>query len=41
MVKAGSFLIRSPLTVVMVCPGGFGKAPGTPCVPNAARGVSG
>src|SRR2546430_15635925 len=27
-VKAGASLIRSPLTVVLVCPGGFGKAPG-------------
>jgi hypothetical protein len=27
-VKAGSSLMRSPLTVVMVCPGGFGSAPG-------------
>ena len=26
--KAGSSLMRSPLTVVMVCPGGFGSAPG-------------
>ena len=31
MVKAGSFLMRSPLTVVMVCPGSFGSAPGPPC----------
>ena len=29
-VKAGASLIRSPLTVVMVCPGGFGRAPGPP-----------
>jgi hypothetical protein len=27
-VKAGASLMRSPLTVVMVCPGGFGSAPG-------------
>jgi len=27
-VKAGASLMRSPLTVVMVCPGGFGRAPG-------------
>src|SRR3954463_14222746 len=27
-VKAGSFLMRSPLTVVMVCPGGLGSEPG-------------
>jgi hypothetical protein len=30
-VKAGSFLMFSPLTVVVVCPGGFGSAPGPPC----------
>src|SRR5262249_56269766 len=29
-VKAGASLMRSPLTVVMVCPGGFGRAPGPP-----------
>src|SRR6476659_868749 len=32
-VKAGESLMRSPLTVVMVCPGGFGSAPGPPSEP--------
>jgi len=38
MVKAGSSLIRSPLTVVMVCPGGFGSEPGPGWEPGAADG---
>ena len=36
MVKAGSSLMRSPLTVVMVCPGGFGSEPGPGCNPGVA-----
>ena len=41
MVKAGSFLMRSPLTVVMVCPGGFGSEPGPGCDPGVvADGVT-
>ena len=40
-VKAGSFLMRSPLTVVMVCPGGFGSEPGPGCEPGVvADGVT-
>ena len=41
-VKAGESLMRSPLTVVMVCPGGFGSAPGPPseaAVPCDAAGA--
>src|SRR4051794_29972186 len=37
-VKAGSFLMRSPLTVVMVCPGGCGSEPGPGCEADVADG---
>jgi hypothetical protein len=39
-VNAGAFLMRSPLTVVMVCPGGFGRAPGPPSDAAAAWGAA-
>jgi len=39
MVKAGSSLMRSPLTVVMVCPGGFGSEPGPGCNPGVVANV--
>jgi hypothetical protein len=38
IVKAGSSLMRSPLRVVMVCPGGFGRAPGAG--PDSAAGAA-
>ena len=41
MVKAGSFLMRSPLTVVMVCPGGCGSEPGPGCNPGVAADDAG
>ena len=37
--KAGASLIRSPLTEVMVCPGGFCRAPGAG--PDSAAGAAG
>src|SRR2546430_5249118 len=43
-VKAGASLMLSPLTVVMVCPGGFGSAPAPPsdaAVPCDAAGAAG